>query len=245
MGGEPSTRLPEELSGRISGYVFSRHPYHESQAEIHVLTHQVEPTLYLKIRRDHSKRLLREYDMLKWINQRVPTPEPLYYGEEDSTEYLLTSEVAGTPVYQVAKDERETAIIILAETLKSIHSLDTSGCPVDTSIDNWLLRLGAEGVDISSLEACRPQESHVFTHGDYCLPNIIIRDGRLSGVIDWDYAGLADPYIDFASCLWSIRYNFGEIESDESLIPLFLETYGVEINPEKYEFYQRLRDLTP
>ncbi|TFH13229.1 aminoglycoside 3'-phosphotransferase, partial [Candidatus Bathyarchaeota archaeon] len=92
-------------------------------------------------------------------------------------------------------------------------------------------------------EEWRPVENFVFTHGDYCLPNILIEDGVLSGVIDWDYAGLADPYVDFVSCMWSIRYNFGE-EADD-LIPLFLETYDVELDPAKYGFYKRLNELIP
>ncbi|MFH1179555.1 MAG: hypothetical protein V1710_04260 [Candidatus Bathyarchaeota archaeon] len=64
--------MPEELSERLSGYSFSRYPWVESKAEIYVLKHISEPTLYLKIRRD-SRLLETEYNMLKWINQQVKT----------------------------------------------------------------------------------------------------------------------------------------------------------------------------
>lgn len=235
--------MPDELAEMLEGYGFTRHPYDESQAEIHVLRHQDKPSLYLKTRQGASRRLETEYNMLRWINQRVPTPEPLYYVREDSTEYLLTSEITGIPTYQVASSEREQAVEILAETLKQIHSLDTTGCPVTHSVESWIKTLNEAGIDVSSLGEWRPDENPVFTHGDYCLPNIIVQGGVLSGVIDWDYAGLADPYVDFVSCIWSIRYNYGEEAG--TLIQVFLETYGVELDQAKYDFYKRLNELIP
>ena len=235
--------MPDELAEKLEGYGFTLHPYDESQAEIHVLKHPDKPTLYLKIRQGASKQLETEYNMLRWINQRVPTPEPIYYEAEESMEYLLTSEVSGTPTYQVEPSERETAVKILSETLKQIHSLDTTGCPVSHSIDSWINVLKKQKIDASSLSDLRPCEKLVFTHGDYCLPNIIVQDAVLSGVIDWDYAGLADPYVDFVSCMGSIRFNYGE--EAETLIQVFLETYGVELDQTKYDFYRRLNELIP
>ena len=242
MGGELSTRLPDELAEKLRGYFSTRHPYDETEAEIHVLSHPSKSRLYLKTRRGDS-HLETEYLMLKWINQRVHTPEPLYYSKENSTEYLLTTEITGTPTYQVPPTERETAVKILANTLKQIHSLGTAGCPVVHSVDKWIEFLKEKDIDISSLGDWRPVENPVFTHGDYCLPNIIVKDGMLSGVIDWDYAGLADPYVDLVSCIWSIRYNYGE-EAD-TLIPFFLKTYGVELDQAKYTFYKKLNELIP
>ena len=235
--------MPKELRELLRGYSFVKHPYDESQAEIYVCSHPSEPRRYLKIRKDETMRLKAEYDILNWINNRIPSPEPLYYSHEASNEYLLTSEITGTPTYQVEPPERETAVKILAETLRRIHSINPSECPKTHSISNWIETLNEKGVDTSSLGDWRPVEDLVFTHGDYCLPNIIIKDDALSGVIDWDTAGLADLYVDFVSCVWSIRYNYGK--DAERLIQVFLETYGVQLDQEKYGFYRRLNDLIP
>jgi len=92
--------------------------------------------------------------------------------------------------------------------------------------------------------ALAPAETLAFTHGDYCLPNVITVVPRLSGVIDWDHGGLADPYVDLASCLWSLKYNYGERESKGGWIPLFLEVYGLdELDDEKLSFYTELMAL--
>ena len=127
--------------------------------------------------------------------------------------------------------------------MRKIHRLDTSGCLAKHSIEDWVKTLREKKIDVSPLGDWRPEENLCFTHGDYCLPNIIVEKSRLSGVIDWDYAGLADPYVDLASCTWSLEYNYKE-EAD-TLIPLFLETYGVEIDEAKLGFYRRLYDLIP
>ena len=243
MGDGLYTRLPKDLHELLRDYSILKHPYDESQAEIYVCSHPNEPTLYLKINGDKTQRLQIEYKILKWINQRIPTPEALFYSCESSSEYLLTTEISGNPTYQVEPCERELAVRVLANALKQIHSLEVSGCPVVRTVEYWIQTLIEDEVEVSTLGEWRPAENPVFTHGDYCLPNIIVKNDLLSGVIDWDCAGLADPYVDLASCTWSIGYNFGE-EAD-SLIALFLETYGVDLDSDKIAFYRRLNELIP
>lgn len=241
-----SIRLPKKLSDVILGYSYFLHPYSESQAKIYKLTHKSKPNLYLKIKQFQERNNLKtEYQILKWIDKRLPTPQPRYYLLEEETEYLVTTEVPGTPTYQVDNNQREKAVIILGKSLKLIHNLDTVNCPVNNSIENWLKRLNAEVKDVSFLKTHKPRENMVFTHGDYCLPNIIVKDSELSGIIDWDYAGLADSYTDFASCVRSIRYNYGVIESNEKWIPLFFNSYGLnDLNIEKLDYYSKLIDIT-
>ena len=54
----------------------------------------------------------------------------------------------------------------------------------------------------------RPDEETVFSHGDYCLPNIIIKDDNVNGVIDLGRSGIADKYQDIALCYRSLQHNY-------------------------------------
>ena len=246
MGGGPSTKfpsLPDELVELTEGYTLSRFPYYETTAKIYRLSSE-DSFLYLKIIEGQQiLSLERESRILKWINGRIPIPRLLYYGVQDGSEYQLTTEVTGTPTYQVESAEREHAVKALGEALKLIHSLDPSGCPIDNRIGNRLKQLHENGVDTSHFKD-QPDESLVFTHGDYCLPNIIIEDRELSGVIDWDYAGLADSYADFASCVWSMGYNYGLEETAERWEPYFFMVYDLEeVDVGKLAYYRKIMDL--
>jgi kanamycin kinase len=248
MGDGPSTglpSLPDRLAGLTEGYEFSRFPYYETSAKIYRLSSD-DSILYLKIiEGQQTLSLERESSILNWIDGRVPTPELIYYGVQDGNEYQLTTEVKGTPTYQVQPNEREHAVKALGEALKMIHSLDSAGCPIDNLIDNRLKQLQENDVDITPLSD-RPDELLVFTHGDYCLPNIIIEGRELSGVLDWDYAGLADPYADFSSCIWSMGYNYGLEETAERWEPYFFMVYGLDdIDVGKLAYYRKLMDLLP
>jgi len=235
--------LPDELVELTEGYALSRFPFYETVAKIYRLSSE-DSGLFLKIiEGQQTLSLERESRILRWIDGSIPTPHLLYYGVQDGNEYQLTTEVTGTPTYQVKPAEREHAVKALGEALNLIHSMNPSGCPIDNRISNRLKQLQENDVDTSQFKD-QPDESIVFTHGDYCLPNIIIEDRELSGVIDWDYAGLADPYADFASCVWSMGYNYGLEETAERWEPYFFMVYGLdEVDVGKLAYYRKMMDL--
>lgn len=51
------------------------------------------------------------------------------------------------------------------------------------------------------------QDEIVFSHGDYCLPNVLLEDNAVSGVIDWSAGGWADRRFDIATALLSLDFN--------------------------------------
>jgi kanamycin kinase/aminoglycoside 3'-phosphotransferase-2 len=62
----------------------------------------------------------------------------------------------------------------------------------------------------------------VFGHGDYCLPNVLLEDGVVTGVIDWSRGGYQDRRFDLATACLTIRHNL----RDEAFVTTFLEAYG-------------------
>jgi kanamycin kinase/aminoglycoside 3'-phosphotransferase-2 len=147
------------------------------------------------------------------------------YHKENATEYLVTTRLSGIDASETDLHSDKAAVIrLFAESLRTLHALEAEDCP-----QNWTPE--------SSIERGRRRvaDGPVFTHGDYCMPNILIHDSRLSGNVDLGYAGLGDPYRDFVSTYYTVRRNLGE----EWITPFF-EAYGVQIDPQKMEWYRWL-----
>jgi len=79
-----------------------------------------------------------------------------------------------------------------------------------------------------------------FGHGDYCLPNVLVRGGVVVGVIDWSRGGYADRRFDLATGLFNLRYNLG----DTAYLTTFLHAYGYEESVETLHMFEALHALT-
>ena len=80
---------------------------------------------------------------------------------------------------------------------------------------------------LAELEATAPDdEDLVVCHGDFCPPNVLLQEGRVTGYVDLGELGAADRWWDVAVGAWSVGWNFGE-----ELEPLFYESYGIEPGP--------------
>jgi aminoglycoside phosphotransferase (APT) family kinase protein len=55
--------------------------------------------------------------------------------------------------------------------------------------------------------AARPAPSQVLVHGDWMPDHLLIHDGVIVGVIDWEFAGPASPGYDFA--MWEVSAGDG------------------------------------
>lgn len=93
----------------------------------------------------------------------------------------------------------------------------------------------------------KPEEDIVFSHGDFCLPNVFIRDGKISGFIDLGGAGIADRYQDIALCFRSLRDNlagkYGGRVYEGFRPELLFEKLGIKPDWEKIKYYILLDEL--
>ncbi|GHO94764.1 aminoglycoside 3'-phosphotransferase [Reticulibacter mediterranei] len=219
---------------------------------------------YLKIVPRVSLMNLRaEKDRMLWLQGRLPVPEVYYYGVDEQNEYLYMSEIPGVMACDpVFRNDMPELIALLAEALRMMHAVDIAQCPFDQSL-SYRLALAYQGVQqgrvaeeaitarypdlipatlYEHLTRVRPtEEDLVFTHGDFCLPNILLdrERHRVSGFIDLEYAGMADRYRDFERVCWSLGFNFSR-----EWIPALLKAYGLEEEDQKkMMFYAQLEDL--
>ncbi|MEI6914122.1 MAG: APH(3') family aminoglycoside O-phosphotransferase [Armatimonadota bacterium] len=233
-----------------------------SGAEVLRLNYHDHSPLVLKMRKlGPGITLKEEADRLEWACKRLPTAEVFSYCADDVHEFLLMTNIRGVSLEQHANAPEVDAIAhVLADGLRQIHGLSVADCPFDETLDIKLKR-AEEGVlanlvspeqfaeehkgwssqDIlQQLIDTRPaDEDLVVTHGDYCLPNILMDNGRLAGFVDLGLFGIADRYQDLALASRSLEWN-----NNAEQIPLLFKAYGLEtVDEEKLKYYQMLDEL--
>ena len=94
----------------------------------------------------------------------------------------------------------------------------------------------------TELRAWRPRVTTeiVFGHGDYCLPNVLVRQSTVVGIIDWSRGGYADRRFDLATALFNLRYNLGQT----AYLTTFLHAYGYNEPIETLHMFEVLHALT-
>lgn len=218
----------------------------------------------------------REREMLEWLNGKLPVPKILHFEKENGYNYLLMSRAEGVmSCAEEYMEKPELLVKLLAEGLKLLWSVDTKSCPCKNGLDEKLrfaAELVAQGLCdtehveadtygengfrdpaelLDWLEKHRPQEDLVFSHGDYCLPNLFLKDGKVSGFIDLGRSGVADRYQDIALCYRSLMHNYsgrygGKVyaKSHPGFRPESLfEALGMEPDWEKIRYYILLDEL--
>jgi aminoglycoside phosphotransferase len=258
----PQISLPPRLARMISGYHRRRINIGQSMTDVFRLEAENKNHLYLKIAPNtFAHSLVPEKTKLEWLKTRLPAPEVLFFEESEKTDFLLLSAISGVDASSGDSLKSDILQVIeqLTNGLKMIHAVSIKDCPFDERIDckieraekmliNGLvdendfdeIRLGRSAQDLfQELIENKPRdEDLVFTHGDYCAPNIILKNGKLSGFVDWGNAGVADRFQDLALLSRSVAYNFGK-EYEESVF----EFYGVEPDRQKIYFYRLLDEF--
>lgn len=167
-------------------------------------------------------------------------------------DWLLTARLPGEDgVFPAHLENPERLCDRMAEALRQLHERPVHGVPVsdrtaaylatarrnyengmfDLSLfpDNFGFRTPEEAWQVVERYG-HTLETNVLIHGDYCLPNILLKDWRLSGFIDLGNAGVADRHIDIFWGIWTLYFNL----KTDRFTRRFMEAYGQkEIDPER------------
>lgn len=223
-----------------------------------------EPGLYLKISTSDASDLRLERDRLNWLRGKLPLPEVRFFEDGVDRQIMLMTAIPGLPSFDARFEAAHAPRVIelLADGLRRIHALDIGDCPFDATQTALFKRafanIAAGRVDVDGFDglyagrtaedllaealATRPRsEDLVFAHGDYCMPNVLVRpdDVTLGGFVDWGAAGVADRYLDLALAARSITYNWGA-----QWVAPFLAAYGIDTPDEaKIAFYKLIDEL--
>jgi len=231
-----------------------------SEASVFRLDAPGQPPLYLKTELVEAlAELPREAERLRWLAAAgIPCAPVLGWCEEDGQYWLLLGALPGQNLEDASLDPA-TKVRLMAAALRQLHALNIVGCPFDhravLHIAHAEARLRAGLVDeddldeahrdlgpdelFARLQAQAPaHEDLVVTHGDACLPNLIVQDGAVTGWIDCGRLGVADRWQDLALA----ARDTGEVLGLEWVAP-FLQAYGTQLDAERAAFYRLLDEF--
>lgn len=212
-----------------------------------------------------------EYRMMEWLKGKLPVPDVLAFEKENGKSYLLMSKLDGKMAcsdYYLKKPNELSSL--LAQGMELLCQVDTTGCPFVVDLDKKLemaeYNVVHDLVEVEDAEPDtftkyfkspahlldwlkhnKPQEELVLTHGDYCLPNIFLKDGKVSGFIDLGKTGLADKWQDIALCYRSFKHNreglYGGTKYANVSPDMLFETLKIRPDWDKIRYYILLDEL--
>lgn len=211
--------------------------------------HRPDTTWVLKVQvaDDLETSLVGEADRARWLAGHLPVPEVIASGTDGEQEWLVTTALGGSdatrPEHQM---DVERLVRTLGEGLRTFHDGATVGdCPFDATtpvaLERARARMEAGRVDETDFEPLYLGMSSrelfqlvvdsvpaggddlVVLHGDYCVPNVILEDGVVSGYVDLGRVGVGDRHLDLGIAARSIANNFG----GHGVGP-FLDAYGID-----------------
>lgn len=258
--------IPEEIKEFIAGKEFTTDDIGMSGNQVLIFRDMV-----LKIEDDLAEAE-GQVQMMEWLQGKIPAPRILAYEVSEGKSYLLMEKMQGKMSCDSSYLEQPRMLLeALAEGLKMLWAVDIADCPHRCDLDRMLAeareRVEKGIVDVEEaepttfgeggfaspkdllnwLEENRPTEEMVLSHGDYCLPNIFLENGKIKGFIDLGRTGVADKWCDIALCYRSLKHNFGGIYGGK-VYPDFnpdmlFDVLGIEPDWEKLRYYTLLDEL--
>ena len=228
--------LPEGLRDRFCGVpVFDS----SSSPEARVYFIDTDGGLYLKLAKGGA--LKREVELTAYFHGKGLATEVLAY-ETRERDFLLTRAVHGEDLTHAGflSDPRRLCDTH-ATTLRTLHEMDFSGCPVQERMTEYLAladknyRAGAFDLSLFPSRFQNADEAYsvlnegrhllkndTLIHGDYCLPNVIYHNWRFSAFIDLGNGGVGDRHVDIFWGAWTLFYNL----KTDKYRDRFLDAYG-------------------
>jgi aminoglycoside phosphotransferase (APT) family kinase protein len=210
----------------------------------------------------HTLSLRDELAVLEAAHEAgVKAPRPYGYipdlaGREAFVMERLEGETIGRRIVQ--KEElaraREALPVQMAEELAKIHAIPAER--VAFLPQSRLEQMADELEEVDEPHAAielgllwlrenRPAgRPLVFTHGDYRIGNLVVGDGGLVGVLDWEFAHLDDPVRDMAFSLvraWRFgvpEKRLGGVGDVAPYLERYNELTGLDVRPAELDYWE-------
>jgi aminoglycoside phosphotransferase (APT) family kinase protein len=192
---------------------------------------------------------------------RVPLAEPLWQEPDPSvfgTALFAVSMVEGSSDISAAVGDAEQGMIFadaLAKAMARLHAMPlqrtTAGPLIDrdakghviAEIERWYNGLLEDGATpepalatvFAWLMANVPEQvaPSAIVHGDIGFHNMLMQDGRLTALLDWEFAHIGDP----AEDLMYSRLFVEQVIDWPSFVQMYVDHGGVAPTPEQERFF--------
>ena len=229
---------PQEFRGYLNGTeVF------DSSCSPDARVYYIKNNVGLYLKTAAKGTLQREALMTDYFHKKGVGAEVLGYVSDDK-DWLLTAAVIGEDcVHEMYLSDPRRLCDTLAGTLRELHEAKHSDCPVKDRVTEYII-LAEENYKTGNYDKSHFPDSfgyrsaedaykvlqegkgalknEVLIHGDYCLPNIMLDNWRLSGFIDVGNGGVGDRHIDLFWGTWTLWFNL----HTNDYYNRFLDAYG-------------------
>lgn len=180
--------------------------------------------------------------MTKYFNSLKLSARVIEYISLDK-DYLVTEKISGEDCISDKYLTNPTKLCdTIAENLSFLHSIDFKDCPIKNHTERYLARAEANYLSGNYDKSMFPDsfgyhsesearnvilmhsnllKNDTLLHGDYCLPNILLNDWKLSGFIDVGCGGVGDKHVDIFWAIWTLFFNLKTDKYTKRLIDAY------------------------
>lgn len=201
----------------------------------------------------------QEYNVLRALEGHgLPVPAVLAIGV-DERPFLVMERLGGAPPGRLSEDERQTLGREVGALLARLHALDphelglaSSGSPSDGTLAQvrqyQRLYESARPAPVPLLGAllawaernCPQDEVRAAVlWGDPGAHNLLVSDGHVSGLLDWELTHIGDPLDDLGAAVWSCLGSF----DPDDIVAGYEEVAGA-VDPERLSYFVALASAT-
>ena len=184
---------------------------------------------FIKFERHSDANFDNEVFFLEKLQQwGIKVPRVIEFGSHEQIKYLVLEKIAGARLSLLLdsyKQNTKTYCNTFGESIGLIHTLPFVDHPVGERRFHGLAKVKHENTFVTAINDWLVENkpltiNRVFIHGDHHYANLLWDEKTISGVLDWELAGLGNKEFDLA---WAIvlrpsqRFFTTKFEEEEIL----------------------------
>ncbi|MBE6671358.1 MAG: aminoglycoside 3'-phosphotransferase [Ruminococcaceae bacterium] len=236
------TNIPNDIPSELERLIIGAKIY-DSSCSPEARVYYIDKDNGYFLKKSEKDSLKKEAVMTSYFYSKGLGTEVLNY-ISDTYDWLLTAKVIGEDcTHETYLSDPIKLCDTIATELRKLHELDFSDCPVKNRIQDYLAlaetnykngtydksafpdsfgyRSADEAIAVLN-DGKNELKADVLIHGDYCLPNIMLDNWKISKFIDLGNGGIGDRHIDIFWGIWTLWFNLKTYKYSSR----FLDAYG-------------------